>query len=71
MGKNHGAWLPPEMQRNSGFGPAVRAAKDVKEEVEVRDIRVLDRGRTMDLRVPNTISFNHKNIDEYLLTVPV
>lgn len=71
MGKNQGDWLPPETKRSSGFGHAELAAKDVKEEVEVRDIRVLDRGRAMDLRAPNTISFNHKNIDEYLLTVPV
>lgn len=54
--KDHGAW-PPERKRVSGFGHTELAANEVMEHVEVRDIRVRDRGRTMDLRAPNTISF--------------
>lgn len=43
------------MKGSSGFGHTQLAAKDVMEEVEVRDIMVRDRGRTMDLKAPNPI----------------
>lgn len=56
---NHGAWLgnePPRTNRNSHFGDAEVAANEVVEQVEARDSRVRDSGRTMDLRAPNPIS---------------
>ena len=56
---NHGAW-PPKANRSSEFrGEKVEVEGNgvvVEQiEVEVRDIRVLDRGRIKVLRAPNPI----------------
>lgn len=47
---------PPRTKRNSNFGDTEVAINGVVELAEVRESRVLDRGRTMDLRAPNPMA---------------